>query len=162
MSRAALLPLFQWCDHTAIAVWIRDSTWLFPFIQVFHLLGLTLLLGTTVVLDLRLMNLGLRRQPVSRLADNLWPWMQRGLALILLSGLLLFVSEAMKCYGNDAFWFKMEALALAIGFHFTVFRTAIATDDGIHASPVRRRVVAAVSLLLWLSVGAGGAAIGFV
>ncbi|MEQ1760281.1 MAG: DUF6644 family protein [Vicinamibacterales bacterium] len=161
MSRAALLPLFQWCDHTAIAIAIRESTWLFPFIQVFHLLGLTLLLGTTVVVDLRLMGCGLRRQPISRLALNLWPWMQRSLAVILGSGILLFVSEAMKCYGNDAFWFKMGALTLALAFHFTVFRATITADD-TQVTPLRSRAAGVVSLLLWLSVGAGGAAIGFV
>ena len=162
MSRTALLPLFQWCDQTAIGVWIRESTWMFALLEVVHVLALALLLGTAVALNLRLMNAGLVRQPMSVLSRNLRPWMQAGLFVILVSGVLLFLSEAMKCYGNDAFWFKMTSLALALGFHFTVFSTVSASDDEARFSPMRRRIVACVSLLLWLSVGAGGRAIGFV
>jgi Na+-transporting NADH:ubiquinone oxidoreductase subunit NqrB len=88
--------------------------------------------------------------------------MQSSLAVILTSGVLLFLSEAMKCYGNDAFWFKMASLALALGFHFTVFSIVSASEDQIRFPAARRRAVAVVSLLLWLCVGAGGRAIGFV
>jgi hypothetical protein len=162
MTRAAWLPFFQWCDQTAIGVWIRESTWVFPFIEVFHILALTLLLGTTFAVNFRLLNLGLRRQPVSRLAGNLWPWMQGSLAVILFSGILLFLSEAMKCFGNDAFWFKMTALTMALVFHFTAFRIVSASDDDGRVPRAVRALVAIVSIGLWLSVGAAGRAIGFV
>jgi hypothetical protein len=161
MSRAALLPFFQWCDQTAIGVWIRESTWVFPFIEVFHILALALLFGTTLAVDLRLMNAGLRRQPLSRLLVNFWPWMQASLALILVTGVLLFLSEAMKCFGNDAFWFKMAALTLALAFHFSVFRLVASGGEERFPAAVRA-AVALASIVLWLSVGAGGRAIGFV
>src|SRR5580658_1600089 len=96
----ALRPVFQWCDASWLAVAIRDSTWMFAVVEILHLLGLTVLLGSLVVLDLGLVGLGMRRQPVARLAGELAPWIRGGLALMVATGLLLFISEALKCYGS--------------------------------------------------------------
>ena len=157
----SLLPFFEWCDQTAIGVWIRDgSTWAFPLIETFHILALTLLFGTILTVDLRLLGIGMRRQSASMLARELSPWMYGALALILFTGTLLFLSEALRCYGNDGFRFKMVFLFLALTFHFTAFRRA--TSDDTRMSPGSRIVVAVVSMTLWLAVGAGGRAIGFV
>ena len=121
----SLLPFFEWCDQTAIGVWIRDdSTWAFPIIETFHILALTLLFGTILIVDLRLLGRGMQRQTASLLAKELGPWMYGSLALILPTGVLLFLSEALKCYGNDGFRFKMVFLAAALIFHFTAFRSA--------------------------------------
>ena len=61
----ATLPFFRWADHTWIAMWIRDSTWVFALLEVFHLFGLTLLLGTLVVVNLRLFGFGLTGHSLS-------------------------------------------------------------------------------------------------
>jgi Family of unknown function (DUF6644) len=157
-----LLPFFQWCDATTIGAWIRDSTWLFPLIETFHILALTVLFGTVLVIDLRLMGAGLRAQPVSVIARQLRPWLRGSLAVILASGVLLFLSEAMKCYGNDGFRFKMVALFLALGFQFTVFAYVTSPAGEARVWPVGKKMAALVSMALWLSVGIGGRAIGFV
>ena len=156
----ALLPFFEWCDHTAIGEAIRCSVWAFPIIETFHIFALTLLFGTILVMDLRLLGAGLTRQPVSRVAANLWPWMMGSLAVILTTGTLLFLSEALKCFSNDGFRFKMVCLFFALLFHFTFFRRA-AWHEGA-GSPLGRKMTAVVSMLLWLGVGVGGRAIGFV
>ena len=158
----ALLPFFQWCDATTVSGWIRESRWIFPLIETFHILALTVLFGTVLAIDLRLMGAGLKSQPVSAIARHLGPWMRGSLAVILVSGVLLFLSEAMKCYGNDAFRFKMVALLLALGFQFTVFAYVTSPAGEVRVRPIGRKAVALVSMALWLGVGIGGRAIGFV
>jgi len=148
-----------WCDQTAIGVAIRQSTWAFPIIEIFHIFGLTLLFGTVFAIDLRLLDRGLRQLPVSMLSRNLRPWMYGGLLLALATGILLFLSEALKCYGNDGFRFKMACLFPALLFHCIVFPRVTQNDD---TRPVARQVTAFVSMILWLGVGIGGRAIGFV
>jgi hypothetical protein len=155
----SLLGLFEWCNNTSVGAAIRESAWLFPVVETVHLLALAVLGGTILVVDFRLCGLGLRRQPVAEIAHDVQPWMVGSLATMLVSGALLFSSEALKCYENGAFWMKMISLLLAVLFTFTVRRSA--TRAGSHLTPAWGRVVAAISLTLWLGVGVGGRAIGF-
>ena len=106
----SLLPLFRWLDATLVSQIIRHSTYIFPVVEVFHLLGLTLLLGTVTVVDMRILGFGLRRQSVSGLASALAPWSLGAALLTIVTGVLLFLPEAMKCYSNEAFPFKMWLL----------------------------------------------------
>lgn len=152
-----LLPFFTWCEHTAIGEAIRNSVWLFPIIEVFHLLALGVLGGAVLLVDLRLLNLGLTSVPVSRVADAARPWMTRSLAVIVVSGVLLFLSEALKCYENPAFWAKMTLLLLALGVAYLVRPRWTSTAEPAAGA----RLVALVSLTLWLGVGIAGRGIGF-
>jgi len=156
-----LLPFVQWCDQSALGHALRNSPWLFPAIEVVHLLALALLGGTVLIVDLRLWDIGFRGQPVAHLARDAYPWMLAALAAMVLSGMLLFVSEALKMYRNDAFRAKMALLAVALVFTFTVWRKATLRYDG-RAPTLRGRLVALVSLALWTGVGLCGRAIGFV
>jgi uncharacterized membrane protein SirB2 len=155
-----LLPYFEWLENSAAGHAIRDSLWLFPVIESFHLLALALIGGAVLVVDLRLLGLGLRRQPVAELAKDAQPWLVGSLAVMLCSGVLLFLSEAIKCYYSPAFWIKMSCLLLAIAFTFTV-RRKVAAADASRAGTWRGKVVGLVSLILWFGVGASGRWIGF-
>ena len=156
----SLLPLYEWCDNVGIGQAIRISDWPFPVIEGFHLLGLCVIGGAILVVDMRLLGLGLRRQPIAELAGDTRPFLLGSLAVMLVTGLLLFSSEAVKCYYSFAFWFKMTSLTLAIIFTFTVRQRVTLMDDaGI--SPNKARIVALVSLVLWSGVGWGGRWIGF-
>ena len=154
------LPLFTRIDQSALAGLIRDSTWLFAAIESLHLLGLALLGGAVLLVDLRLLGLGLRQHPVADVAREAQPWLIAGLAVMLPTGLLMFASEAVKCYENEAFWVKMTSLLLAIVFTFAIRRrvAAAASDSG---SGRWAKLVAIVSLTLWSGVGWGGRWIGF-
>ena len=156
----SLLPFFQLCEKTPVGEAIRNSLWLFPVIETFHLLGLAVIGGAVLMVDLRLFGLGLRRQPVARVAKDAEPWLIGSLAVMLPTGILLFLSESVKCYYSDAFWVKMTSLFLAIVFTFTV-RRKVAMADEQRARPLLRKLVAVLSLLLWCGVGAGGRWIGF-
>jgi hypothetical protein len=155
----SLLTYFQWCEQSAIGEAIRNSVWLFPFIEAFHLVGLGIIGGAVLVVDLRLLGLGLRDHPVSQLAKDAQPWLLGSLALMFASGIPLFISEATKCYYSFAFWVKMTSLLLVLIFTFTV-RRRVTMVDTIDA-PFRGRITALVSLALWFGVGWGGRWIGF-
>jgi putative flippase GtrA len=80
---------------------------------------------------------------------------------MLVSGFLLFSTEAVKMYGNWGFQFKMTSLLLAIIFTFTIHRRITLSDEG-SIRPVWRKLAAVVSLLLWAGVGLGGRSIGYI
>jgi hypothetical protein len=149
---ASIFPFFQWCDSSWLGTTIRNSQVLFPVIETFHLFALTVLLGTTIVLCLRLFGVMFRSQPFPELAGNLRPWNLWSLAIMLFTGVLLFSSEAVKCYGNDSFRAKMIFLFTALVFRFTVY-PKLTHSWG--------KLAAGVSLVLWFSVGLAGRAIGF-
>jgi uncharacterized protein DUF6644 len=155
-----LLPYFEAFEAGPIGDAIRSSTWLFPFIEAFHLVGLAVIGGAVLLVDFRLLGLGLKRQPVGELARDAQPWLIGGLVFMIASGVPLFLAESIKCYYSFAFWTKMTALALAILFTFTV-RRRVAMAEQSRVDAFRMRVVGAISILLWATVGWGGRWIGF-
>ncbi|HEY3157802.1 MAG TPA: DUF6644 family protein [Vicinamibacterales bacterium] len=155
-----LLPYFQAIEGGVIGETIRDSTWLFPFVEAFHLLALAVIGGAVLLVDFRLLGLGLKRQPVAELARDAQPWLIGSLIFMIGSGVPLFMSEATKCYYSFAFWTKMSALALAIIFTFTIRRRVTFADEA-RFSPRVLKAVGVISILLWSTVGWGGRWIGF-
>jgi hypothetical protein len=153
-----LLPLFRWADHSWLSIEIRASTWQFAVLEMVHLIGLTMLLGSLMVLDLRLWGVGMRRQPVADLARDLRIWLLSGMALILGSGIMLFFGEPMKLYGSAPFHVKMLLLFLALVFQFTLFRRV---TNAHQDSSVLHKFAGVLSLVLWFGVGLAGRGIGF-
>src|SRR5262245_52729402 len=120
---------------------IRNSVWLFPVIESVHLLALALIGGAILVVDLRLLGFGLTRQPVARLARDVQPWLVGGLIVMVTTGVLLFTSEAVKCYYSSAFRTKMTFLLPALVFTFTVRQRV--TSAGEHrVRPLRNKLTA--------------------
>jgi hypothetical protein len=155
----AIVPFFQWCDNTAISQAIRNSRVAFPVIENFHLFALTVLLGSLVVLVLRQFGLVYKAQPIADVATALRPWNRWSLAVMLTTGVLLFLSEAMKCYGNTSFRVKMFFLFFALLFQFTIYNRIVKKEGA--SAPVGGKIAAAVALCLWFGVGLAGRAIGF-
>jgi len=155
-----LLPLFQSLESSAIGEAIRNSLWLFPVVEAFHLMALAVIGGAVLVVDFRLLGLGLRSQSAAKLAHDAQPWVVGSLVLMIISGSALFLSEAIKCYYSFAFWTKMTALLLAILFTFTVRRWVVIAPDNRFPASVHK-AVALTSLALWATVGWGGRWIGF-
>jgi Family of unknown function (DUF6644) len=154
-----LLPFFEWCEASFIGQAIRNSLWLFPVIESVHLLGLAVIGGAVLIVDMRLLGLGLR-QPTREIARDARPWLIGSLIVMLATGISLFLSESIKCYYSQAFWWKMTALPLAIIFTFTVKQHVVRKEDH-EIGPIAGKLVALVSLALWFTVGAGGRWIGF-
>lgn len=156
----SLLSFFEWCEATALGATIRGSKWLFPVIESVHLLGLAVLGGAILLVDLRLLGLGLKRQPVAQLARDAQPWLVGSVLVMLGTGVSLFLSESIKCYYSSAFWVKMTTLPLALLFTATV-RRKVVTSEEADSRPLLRKLVALVSLSLWFTVAAAGRWIGF-
>jgi hypothetical protein len=155
-----MLPFFQWCYQTAIGEGIRNSTWLFPVIEAFHLLGLGLTAGTVLIVDLRLFGVGLRKQPAAQLWASTRPWLIGGVIVMFASGIPLFLSESIKCFYSFPFWVKMTSLLLVLIFTFTVQRRVTQTSLTADQVPLGK-AIATVSLVLWFGVAWGGRWIGF-
>ena len=143
---------------------MRDSTYWFPALNLVHLLGLLVAAGTIVFWDLRLLGVGLRSAPVSQVGKSLLPWTWSGFGVMFVSGSLLVVMEAGRLYSNIFFRIKVAFLLLAginvAIFHLTVYRQ-VKVWDRAPVTPLRARLAAGVSLLLWFSILAAGRAIGY-
>jgi uncharacterized membrane protein len=155
-----LLPFFQWCESTALGTAIRMSPWAFAVIESVHLLGLAVIGGAVLLVDLRMLGFGLTNQRIAELARAVFPWLVGSLVVMLLTGVGLFLSEPLKCYDSRAFWVKMISLGLAMLFTFTIRRTVTLADE-TRVRPIWFKLVALVSLALWFGVGGGGRWIGF-
>jgi uncharacterized membrane protein YhdT len=153
-----LLPFFEWCEATMIGRTIRESLWMFPVIEAIHLVGLSLLGGALLVVDFRLLGVGLRDSTIGQLDRQARPWLVLAITVMLSTGVLLFLSEAIKCYYNTSFWVKMSTLPVALLFTLLVkerfARSATQTTTG-------SRLVGGTDLLLWFIVAAAGRWIGF-
>ena len=155
-----LLPFIQWCEASTVGTAIRTSSWAFAVIESIHLLGLAVIGGAVLVVDLRLLGLGLRDQPIKHVARDASPWFVGSLIVMLVTGVLLFLSEATKCYNSYPFSVKIASLVLAILFTFTLRRIVTSGDD-LRFHPLVYKATAVVSLALWSGVGGGGRWIGF-
>ena len=155
-----LYPYFLWIENTRLGHGIRESKWTFTLSEVAHLLGLTVLLGTTLLLALRLFGFVLQKKSVASIAREVKPLSIGALGVTLLTGTLLFTSEATKCWGNIAFRYKMLFLFLALLFQFTGLQK-VARADEQRFSPLTRKATAFVAVFLWFGVAVAGRAIAF-
>lgn len=155
-----LLPFFEWCETLWLGQFVVGSNWLFPVIESVHLLALALLGGSILLVDFRLLGLGLRDRAVSELARDARPWMIAAVVAMVLTGVPLFLSEPIKCYYSTAFWIKMTTLPIALVFAFTV-RTRVTRSESVRNTARRQQLVGALSIALWFTVAAAGRWIGF-
>jgi len=160
-----MLQFCQWLDQSSVGTAIRQSLWLFPAIETIHLLGMAALVGTITILDLRLLGWCMRREPISRLSARLIPWAWLGFLAQVVTGLLLFSSEAVKIYGNPAFRLKMLLLLLA-GIQALIFQTVVSRRlpswDQRETLPFAAKIMGFSSILLWVGIVSAGRFIGFV
>lgn len=154
------LAVFQWLEASSLGNYVRQSLWLFPVIEAFHLVALAAIGGSLLVVDLRLMRLVLRAQPLADIGRAARPWFNLSFAVMLVSGTLLFLSEAVKCFYNQPFWIKMGALLLATIHTYTLRRKTVA-DNEQHIGVAWRALTGIASIALWGSVAWGGRWIGF-
>lgn len=154
-----LLNFCHWLNATALGDGVRAAKWAFPIIEIFHLLGLSVLGGTLLIVNFRLFGLRNQPEPAAELWHDVQPWMIWSLVVALVSGFLLFSSEAGRMYYSGPFRYKMLFMIPAIVFTFTVHRKVSLSEFSV--SPRSRRLVVLVSIILWSGVGIGGRLIGY-
>jgi len=144
------MPWFEWIEHSPVGATIRSSAALIALVEGVHLVGLALLAGTILMVDTSLLSRGIRGLSTAAIAQALRGWTVAGLMTMLISGPLMFSSEAVRCARTPSFWVKMALLAAALVFHFTIHqRTALAEPA---VAPRRAAWVASTSLALWIGV----------
>jgi hypothetical protein len=144
---------------------VRESTWLFPTIESAHVLSLVLVVGSIMVVDLRLLNLASRQRSVKELTDDVLPWTWAAFVSAAITGTLLFSSSAIRYSGIWQFEVKMCMLALAainMGiFHLGAFRSVAQWDRHPAQPPLAAKLAGGISLCIWVAVVALGRWVGF-
>ena len=146
--------LFQ----NAIADALNDTEWAFPLAECVHIGGFAVGVGSIALVDLRLLNLGLRHESAARVLRYTELWTVVALVLVLFSGLTLFTAQPGIYLINPIFPIKMYVLLAALIFNFTIHRKVASMDS---PSPLMSKATAVVSLLLWVSIVFGGIFTGF-
>jgi hypothetical protein len=122
------------------------------------------MLWPAALLDMRLLGIVMKKRPVSRVASQFLPWVWVGFVTMVLTGVILFASEAVKCYNSPFFRTKLLLLILA-GFNALVFHTSIFGDvaswDENRATPLRAKLAGGCSLAIWIGVVAMGRALAY-
>jgi uncharacterized protein DUF6644 len=163
----SLDSLLMWIQDLPLAAAVRGETagseWLFPIIETLHVLTLTVVFGSIVMVDLRLVGLTSRGSSISRLTDETLPWTWTSWVLSAITGTLLFMSKAVTYYGNFQFRMKFVFMALAavnmLIFHFGAYRKVAQWDTAV--PPTSARVAGALSIAFWVAVIFFGRWIGF-
>jgi uncharacterized protein DUF6644 len=156
MLRIWFLSLAQ----STLGQYMQTSKWGFAVVEAIHLLALAILGGAVLIQDLRLMGLVFKEEPMRRINRDMGRTLLGSLVIMVLSGIALVSEEALKCYYNPAFRWKMVLLVAAIVFYFTLHRSAI--NRSAEESRVGDRIIGAISIFLWLGVGVAGRAIGLI
>jgi hypothetical protein len=157
-----LSPLGVWLEGTAASAAIRRSLWAYPLASVLHVLGVGLLLGSILALDLRLLGLA-RALPARPLARLLVPLAATGVALQVPTGAVMLLADAAALLGHPLMLAKLALLALALANVVLVHRAAgpgFAALDGAVPPAVRRGAL--LSLLAWPTVAVLGRAIAYI
>jgi hypothetical protein len=159
-----LLRACHWLGETSWSIALRESIWVYPIVESLHVLGLAVFLGLALLLDLRLLNLALRRTPVTEIVTRVMPWTWFGFAVMIVTGAALFYSDPVRFYENVFFRMKFVLLILAglnaWVFHATVYRRV--NDWDLSApTPPRARLAGALSLVLWAGVVTTGRLIAY-
>ena len=154
-----MLSLFLALSHSWLGQYMQASRWGFALVEAVHLLGLAVLGGVILLVDLRLLGVILKDESARNVARGLSKTLLISLLVMLLTGITLVSEEAVKCYHSPAFRWKMALLAAAVLFYFTLHRKALLRTEKHHAD-LWSRLAGTLSLTLWLGVGVAGRAIG--
>jgi len=153
--------IIHWMQNSDIGTGIRESIWLFPIVETTHVLALALSVGVLVWFDLRLMGWGMKHEPVSQIHKQVMPFAFVGFAIMMLTGVLLFWSEAEKCYLSGFFRLKVLFLVLAAlnaGIFELGTKKSIEDWDKYPVPPRKARLAGLISILSWTAVIVAGRA----
>lgn len=148
----AVLACCRWLEQTPWGVAVRDSPWMYPVVLWIHFVGLSMWLGTSLTVDLRLMGVGTRRQSAVELASGLFAWKWIGFAVAFVGGFLLLSAEATTYVTNTGFRLKLAVLTpLALMWHVVVQKRTPAWTQTAQTSAIGKWA-GLIEFLLWISV----------
>jgi hypothetical protein len=157
-------PFADWLSNTALSKTLQDQPWVVPTSQSIHIIAVSIVFGSACMINLRLLGVGRSGRSVSQLTSTLVPWMWRGLAVLLLTGLVQTVTEPVRQFVTPMFWAKMTMIivvATMTAFYAKAVRRNAAAWDAASSRPARAKAFAIVSTLLWLAIIVCGRFIGY-
>ncbi|MEJ5960855.1 DUF6644 family protein [Pedobacter immunditicola] len=158
---ALLLQFLNLLEDSSWAETIRQSLWLYPALEIIHIIGIVMLVGGALFFDLRLLGFS-KNLPVNGLSAYLLPFSRRGLILVVPSGLLLFITNAKSLGVDPTFWLKMSLLVIAslnvLVFHKYIFKSpsSVSVEGKVEKVPFSARISALVSIMAWAAIIACG------
>jgi hypothetical protein len=156
-------PFADWLAETPLSKILQDQPWVVPTSQSIHILAVSIVFGSACMINLRLLGVGRSGRSVSQLSNTLVPWMWRGLAVLLFTGLIQTIAEPVRQFVTPAFWAKMTMIVVVATmtalYAKAVRRNATVWDAG--SRPSRAKVFAILSTLLWLAIITCGRFIGY-
>jgi hypothetical protein len=150
---------FEWAGNTWLGTAVRDTVWAFPLIESFHLLALAVLLGSVLIVNLRVFGLGKQYLPAAHMARLLEPWMLVSIAVLIASGIPMAFSEPIKCFESYSFPIKIGLIVLGITWQFTLQRRWVMAPE---TTAAKAKLAAVLSIVIWTAVGAAGKGIPYV
>jgi len=144
-----LLHLCRWLQDNSFIALINGTAWTAAALEIVHYFSMFILVGSMVIVDLRVLGLVGRQQDATQLADRLFPWIWASLALNFLSGFFMFAGSAIAYYRNDIFYDKVGVVLLAILANIVV-QQKVRKWDQLPAMPASAKLIAVVSIGLWI------------
>jgi uncharacterized membrane protein len=150
-----LLHICRWLQDNSLIALINGTAWSAAATEIVHYFSMFILVGSMVIVDLRVLGLVAQKQDASQLADRLFPWIWASLALNFLSGFVMFAGSATAYYRNDIFYDKLGIVLLAIIANIVVQQKVRAWNQ-LPAMPAWAKLVAVVSIGLWIGAIVAG------
>jgi uncharacterized protein DUF6644 len=157
-------PFADWLSNTALSKTFQDQAWVVPTSQSIHIIAVSVVFGSAVMINLRLLGVGRSGRSVSQLSNTLIPWMWRGLAVLLFTGVIQTIAEPVRQFVTPMFWAKMTMI-IVVATMTTWYATAVRRHapqwDEPASRPLRAKSFAVVSTALWLAIIVCGRFIGY-
>jgi uncharacterized membrane protein len=144
-----LLHLCRWLQENSIIAVLNGTSWTAAVLEIIHYFSMFILVGSMIIVDLRVLGLVGRRQDATLLADRLFPWMWISLLFNFLSGFIMFAGSATSYYHNDIFYDKVIVVLLAIAASITV-QQKLRRWNQSPAMPAWAKLIAVLSIGLWI------------
>jgi uncharacterized membrane protein SirB2 len=144
-----MLHFCRWLEQSSVITWVDANVVLSLALEILHYSGFFLVVGTTVIVDLRVLGLAGRKEQPSGLADQLVPWMWTGFCMALFSGFFMFAGDAVDFYLADWFRYKIIVVVIAIIVGALMFRKVRRSGEA-QGFPVSVKLAAFISLILWI------------
>jgi len=157
----SVLDFYTWVEHSALGEWMRSYSSLFAMVEVVHIFGITLLLGTIYTVNFRLFGFALKSRSIEEVVQGLAPWTLAGYVLTFGTGIMLFSAEALKMHDSSIWAYKLAFLFSALIIQLAV-SPYITKPGRAEASPMTAKLTASFSVLLWLLTGMAARWIAFV
>jgi uncharacterized membrane protein len=152
----------DWLSNTPVSLKIQTVLWIIPAVQTVHILTVSLVFSSMAMLDLRLIGLAGRRQPITRMVNRFVPWAWRGIVVLAATGAILTIGEPERELLNPVFRAKMAMLATVIVITLIVQRVSRKGEAYWDTRKAAARIAGVVSLLLWIGIASAGRWIAYV